>query len=74
MRRDLLTAFIELQREELEQLCNVVKETLATGIVLPEVKSKRKSYGINDLWSLRRNMKTAGRNWSSKTRNYYVRG
>lgn len=69
MKKDLLTEFAELQKEELAQLCNVVKETLAKDIVSFEVKTKRKSYGINDLWSLRRSMKTAGR-----TRFFYVRG
>jgi hypothetical protein len=72
MKRDLLTPFVELQKEELQKLCSVVNETLAKDIVLPE--KKRKSYGINDLWSLRRNMKSAGRNWNSGTRNFIVRG
>lgn len=70
MKKDLLTEFVELQKEEIAQLCNVVKETLAKDIVSFEVKTKRKSYGINDLWSLRKSIKTAG----GKTRFFYVRG
>jgi hypothetical protein len=74
MKKDLLTPFVALEKEELQQLCCVVNETLAKGIELPEKKEKRKSYGINDLWSLRRNMRSAGRNWNSRARNFIVRG
>jgi tRNA isopentenyl-2-thiomethyl-A-37 hydroxylase MiaE len=74
MKKDLIIEFVELQKEELKQLCSIVKETLATNITLPAVKASRKSYGINDLWSLRRNMKTAERRWNSRARNFYVRG
>jgi hypothetical protein len=73
MKKDLLTKFVELQQDELKQLCSVVKETLATDVVLPAEKPK-KSYGINDLWRLRRGMKTAGRSLNSRTRIYYIRG
>lgn len=70
MKKDLLTEFVELQKEELAQLCNVVKETVATNIVFHETKAKKKSYGINDMWNLRRSIKTAG----GRTRFFYVRG
>lgn len=73
MKRDLLTSFVELEKEELQQLCTVVNETIATGVVMPAKEAKRKAFGINDLWSHRRNMRTAG-NWSSRFRSFIVRG
>ena len=74
MKKDLLTSYVALEKQELQQLCCVVNETLATGVVLPERKEKRKSYGINDLWNLHRNMRSAGRNWNSRARSFIVRG
>ncbi len=74
MKKDLSSPFVALGKEELQQLCCVVNETLATGIVLPERKEKRKSYGVNDLWNLRRNMRSAGRNWNSRAKDFIVRG
>jgi hypothetical protein len=64
-----------LNKEELQKLCCEVKETLATGIAVakPEAKAKETSFGIADLWSLQRKMKTAGQLWNNRNRNFFIR-
>ena len=74
MKKEFLSSYPELKEEELKQLCTLVDETLATGIVLPPAKEKKSSFGIADLWNMQRNMITAGRRWNSGVRIYYVRG
>lgn len=75
MKQDIMHSLVPLKKEELQHLCCEVKETLATGIVLPKAKTtiKEASFGINDLWSLQRKMKTAGRMWSNRNRNFFIR-
>ncbi|MEP7372794.1 MAG: hypothetical protein ABI675_05345 [Chitinophagaceae bacterium] len=75
MKQDLMHSLVPLKKEELQKLCCEVKETLATGIVFPkaEVKAKEASFGIADLWSLQRKMKTAGRLWNNRNRNFFIR-
>jgi len=43
MKNELLTSFVELEKNELQQLCRIVKETLATGIVMPQAEEKNLS-------------------------------
>ena len=74
MKKEFLTSFVELNKEELQQLCSIVKETLATGIALPQAKEKKSTFGVADLWNLQRRMNTAGRRWNGRSRNYFVRG
>ncbi len=74
MKMDVKTSFIQLDKDELKQLCCEVKETVATGIVLPDGKAKESSFGIADLWSMQRKMKTAGRAWSNRHRIILIRG
>jgi hypothetical protein len=73
MKKEWSTAYPELKKEELQQLCSIVKETLATGIILPQAKEKKTSFGSADLWNLHRKMNTAGRRWNSIFRFYFVR-
>jgi hypothetical protein len=74
MKKEFLSSYPELKREELKQLCTLVDESLATDIVLPPAKEKKSSFGIADLWNMQKNMITAGRRWNSGFRIYYVRG
>lgn len=74
MKNEFLSSYPELKKEELKQLCAMVKETLATDIVLPPAREKKSSFSIADLWNMQRNMITAGRRWNSSFRIYYVRG
>lgn len=64
MKCDVMPGLIQLEKEELQQLCCEVKETIANDIVFPEIKVKETSFGIGDLWSIQRKMKTAGRHLS----------
>ena len=75
MKQNVMHSLVPLKKEELQKLCSEVKETVATGILFPktEVKTNEPSFGIADLWSLQRKMKTAGRLWSSKNRNFFIR-
>lgn len=66
--------FFELLRKELLQKpCKEVKETVATGLVFPEAKAKKTSFGIADLWSIRRNMRTARGRWNNKHGVLFIR-
>ena len=73
MKQDVMHSLVPLKKEEMQQLCCEVKETLATGILFPKAETKEASFGINDLWSLQRKMKTAGRMWSNRNRNFFIR-
>lgn len=75
MKQNVMHSLVPLKKEELQKLCCEVKETVATGILFPktEVKTNETSFGIADLWSLQRKMKTAGRLWSGKNRNFFIR-
>lgn len=72
MEQELTRTLVQLEKEELQELCCEIKETLATGVVFPktEMKEKGPSFGIADLWSLQRKMKTAG----NRNSNFVVRG
>jgi len=74
MKKEFLTTFVELEKQELLQLCTIVNETLATEIELPRAKEKKSTFGVTDLWNLQRKMNTAGRSWNSRFWNYFVRG
>jgi hypothetical protein len=75
MKQDVMHSLVPLKKEELQKFCCEVKETLATGIFFPkaEVKTNDTSFGILNLWSLQRKMKTAGRLWNNRNRNFFVR-
>jgi len=77
MKREVKSGLVQIEENELQRLCREVKETLAMGmgIVLPEAQQeKNTSFSVADLWSLQKTMKTAGRNWNSKSRTFVVRG
>jgi hypothetical protein len=74
MKREVKNRLVQIDKNELERLCREVLETLAIGVVLPEAKKKNTSFSVADLWSLQKTMKTAGRNWNSRSRTFVVRG
>lgn len=75
MKQNVMHSLVPLKKEELQQLCCEVKETVATGILFPKAEAKTKdvSFGSTNLWSLQRKMKTAGRLWSNRNGNFFVR-
>ena len=74
MKKEFLSSYPELKKEELRQLCIVEDETWASDIVLPPAKEKKSGFGIADLWNMQRNMITPGKRWNGGFRIYYVRG
>ena len=74
MKKEFLTSYAELNKDELQQLCTIVSETLALGIVLPEAKEKKSNFGVADLWNLQRKMNTAVRRWNNRSWLYFIRG
>ena len=63
MKNDVMPSIVQMETKALRHLVKEVKETVATSLVLPTAKQTNSSFGIVDLWNLRRNMKTARRLW-----------
>ena len=59
MKSDVIPSIVKMEYGVLQDMLKEVKETLATDIKLPE--PKKKTFGIVDLWNIRRNNKTANR-------------
>lgn len=59
MKSDVMPSIIQMEYGVLQELITEVKETLATDVKLPE--PEKKTFGIVDLWNIRRNNKTASR-------------
>ena len=59
MKSDVMPSIIQMEYGVLQELITEVKETLATDVKLPE--PKKKTFGIVDLWNIRRNNKRASR-------------
>ena len=59
MKSDVIPSIVKMEYGVLQDLLKEVKETLATDIKLRE--PKKKTFGIVDLWNIRRNNKTANR-------------
>jgi len=57
MKNDVMPSIVRMEREVLNNLVKEVRETVARDIQLPPVK--KQSFGIADLWNIRRNAKTA---------------
>jgi hypothetical protein len=61
MKNDVMPSIVRMEAEELQQLVKEVKETVASLIQHPEIKQKtNKTFGHVDMWSIRRNFKSAG--------------
>lgn len=58
MKSNVMQSIVQIEANQLKNLVSEVRETVATGIVNVK-KVKTPSFGIVDLWNLRRGMKTA---------------
>jgi len=56
MKNDVMPSIVQMEYGVLNQLLTEVKETLATDVEMPEVKP---TFGVVDLWKIRRNAKSA---------------
>lgn len=57
MKIDSKSSIVQMEPDVLNNLVREVKETLATGIQLPEVKKRPLTF--SDLWNIQRKGKTA---------------
>ena len=57
MKNEVMPSIVQMEYGVLENLLTEVKETLATGIKMPE--TVKPSFGIVDLWNIRRNARSA---------------
>jgi hypothetical protein len=57
MKNDVMPSIVQMEAAVLKKLVEEVKETVATGIILP--KTAQKKFGAADLWNVRRNSRTA---------------
>ena len=57
MNSDVMPSVVKMDAEVLKSLLTEVKETVATVIQLPE--EKKTSFGVVDMWKIRRNAKTS---------------
>ncbi len=58
MKTSVMSSVIQMNPETLQQLVAEVKETIATDIDFGH-QPKRRSFGIVDMWNIRRQGKTA---------------
>lgn len=58
MKSDAVQSIVQMEPRILQQLVTEVKETVATGIDYP--KMKKRSFGVVNLWNIRRNGRHAG--------------
>ncbi len=60
MKNNVMPSIVQIEAKELTQLVSEVRETVATRIVkVSHKKTKVISFGIVDLWNVRRTVKTA---------------
>ena len=57
MKNDVMPSIVQMAPDELKVLLTEVKETVATGFAMP--KTEKKSFSAADLWSIRRNARSA---------------
>ena len=58
MKSDVMPSIVQMEPRVLRQLTAEVKETVATDVDL--AKHNKSSFGILDLWNLRRNRRSTG--------------
>lgn len=59
MKNDTMPAIVRLEANDWANLLTEVKETLATDIEMNTVASRKQSFGVADLWNIRRKSKSA---------------
>ena len=71
MKKDLMDTLVPMKKEDLQQLCSEIKETIAKDVVIHETaKAKETSFGAGDLWSLQRKMRLV----RGLNRSLFIRG
>jgi hypothetical protein len=58
MKSDVMPSIVQMEPSVLRQLTAEVKETVATDVDL--AKENKSSFGINDLWNIRRQRRAMG--------------
>lgn len=67
MKSNVMPSIVQIEANELRQLVTEVRETVAAGIIqVKRTQTNTPSFGIVDLWNIRRGAKPAGssRRWS----------
>ena len=60
MKSNVMPSIVQIEANELKQLVTEVKETVATGMIqVKTVKTKTPSFGVVDMWNIRRGAKVA---------------
>lgn len=60
MKSSVMPSIVQIEANQLKQLVSEVKEIVATRIVkVSHKKTRVNSFGIVDLWNIRRSVKTA---------------
>lgn len=60
MKSNVMPSIVQIEANELKQLVSEVRETVATGMGrVQTAKNTIPSFGIVDLWNIRRGMRTA---------------
>ena len=59
MNSNVMSSTVKIEKDSLRKLVEEVKETLATTIDTATIDTKQKSFGIVDLWNLRKNIRSA---------------
>jgi len=66
MKSNVMPSIVQIEVNQLKHLVSEVKETVATGIVqVNKTKTKATSFGVVDLWNVRR----GGRTMASRRNN-----
>ncbi len=67
MKSNVMPSIVQIEANQLKQLVNEVKETVATGVIkVNNSKSKKApSFGVIDLWNIHRKSKSAHLGWQS---------
>ena len=60
MKSDVMPSIIQMEYGVLQDILSEVKETVATEIKIPK-QATRPTFGVVDLWKIRRNAKLATR-------------
>lgn len=63
MKSNVMPSIVQIEANELKHLVTEVKETVATGIVTVNSAKKASSFGVVDMWNIRRGAKTA---WAAR--------
>lgn len=63
MNSDVMPSIVQMDDAVLKNLLKEVKETVATNLTLPETDQTKSSFGIVNMWNIRRTTRTARSLW-----------